>query len=385
MRKALLGVLVGTMMAVSGVQAAQAVVATQPESPMATFNGDVSDMLYVGDTIYVGGLFTEATDASGTVVRRRAAAISASTGRLLPWNPKASGAVNDIAALPDGSIALGGTFGTVSGMAHKNIAVVDGTTGRALESFTASADAKVRAVEVGPSGRLYVGGVFTHVDGQSRKGLAAFDRTGTGAWTLADWGPQANGSGPAVIALKAANGVLYVGGKFSNLDGRSGSGYLTSVDLQTGEVLPWNPPVSYLVNEIEADATTVYAAADGPGGHLRAQDASTGADVWDLTADGGFQAVTVMGDEVYFGGHFGNVCASTLTGTHGACQEGQVPRQKMGMVSKAGVLQDWAPVANSALGVHSMENNGVKLGVGGTFTRINGQLRPSFAQFSPTP
>ena len=47
-----------------------------------------------------------------------------------------------------------------------------------------------------------------------------------------------------------------------------------------------------------------YSAEGGPGGVLTAYDPSTGRSAWRKSANGDVQALTVMGAEVYAGGHF---------------------------------------------------------------------------------
>lgn len=64
-------------------------------------------------TVYLGGLF----NAVGSVSRDRLAAVSASNGALLPWNPLAAGGrVNALALSPDGaSMVVGGAFTSLNG------------------------------------------------------------------------------------------------------------------------------------------------------------------------------------------------------------------------------------------------------------------------------
>jgi len=364
--------------------AAAAQVSASPDPAMPTFNGDVSDILYVGNTVYVGGTFTTATPATGSpVARGHGAAFDATTGQLTAWNPKTAGAIYDLASTPAG-IAVGGTFAKASGQVHKNVAIVDPVTGAAAASFTGSVSSKVRALEYA-NDRLYVGGTFTSVDGQPRTGVAAYDYRASVSppWSLSTWGPRLTGT-TTVITIESAPGRIYLGGKFGGVNATPNSADLAAVDPGTGStVTSWDPSVNYTVNDVEAGPAGVYAAADGPGGHLRALAVSDGHDLWDLTADGGYQAVTVFGPDIYFGGHFDNVCATTATGTHGTCTGGvMATRHKLGAVDTSGTLQPWAPVGNSPLGVHALENDASgHLGAGGTFDHINNRARSGFAQF----
>jgi hypothetical protein len=322
-------------------------------------------VLYVGNTVYIGGAFSKARGLSGVAVtRHNAAAIDARTGRLLAWNPNTNGEVRALAAVP-GGIALGGGFGTVHRRPHANLAVVDRTAGSPT-SFSGSVNSRVRALATGPTGRLYVGGGFTEVNGRSRTGLAAFNGN-----RLSPWAPRATGG--AVLTLRVAGGRVYAGGTFRAVNRRSSAGFLAAVKPAGGRVIrAFNPVISIPVEGLAVNSTTVYAAANGPGGRLRAFRVSTGRGIWAVKADGGVAAVTVDGSDIYFGGHFDHV--------------GTAIRHKLALVNAAGMLQGWAPNADSQAGVLSLANNGRKVGAGGAFTSFTpgtgGTVRqPHFAQF----
>jgi hypothetical protein len=347
-----------------GASEAWAAVSDTPQKT-AWMNGTVRAVLYVGNTVYVGGAFTEATDSSGTVTRNNVAAINATTGQLLPWNPNTDGEVYSLAALGSGQIGLGGVFTTVGGLRHHHVAVVDPVTGVPWREFTGSASGKVRALTVGPNGWLYLGGAITAANGVPRSGLAAFDGN-----TLTDWAPNATGG--AVLTLASANGGIFVGGTFTSIDNTSGSGYLDELTpTSPGDVVTsWNPNTSIPVHDLAITSSAVYAAADGTGGHLLAYNTSSGASKWTVYTDGGVQAVTVIGSDIYFGGHFDYI--------------GQTHQHKLGLVNTLGQLQPWAPNANSYQGVFALDTNGTQLGAGGNFTKFNNGTinQPHFAQFN---
>jgi hypothetical protein len=339
--------------------AAAVVVGPTPEVT-ASVNGTVYSVVYAGNTVYLGGQFSTATDSSGTVTRNNAAAIDASTGQLLPWNPDANASVRAIAVVPAG-VALGGAFTTVNGQTHLRLAVVNSTTG-APTSFSGSTSSTVRSLASDYSGRLYVGGAFTKVSGQARSGLAAFNGN-----TLTTWAPKAAGT---VLSLHTANGWVFAGGTFTSVNTTAGSGYLAALDPSSGAVITsWNPPLSVPVLDIDTDPTTVYAAADGTGGQLDAYTLTDGTRRWTVSTDGGVQAVAVWGSDVYFGGHFDYV--------------GTVLRRKLGLVNTSGVLQAWNTRTNSAAGVFALATNGTRLAAGGAFTTFKGGTisQPHFAQF----
>lgn len=341
---------------------ASASVADSPR-PSASVNGTVLSVVESGSTIYLGGTFTSATDGSGTLTRNNAAAIDVSTGRLTAWNPNVTGEV-DAVAVSGGNVYLGGNFSAVGGRPRERLAEVDGGSGAVSAGFVHSATAPVRTLAVGGS-LLYVGGGFAQVDAQPRKYLAAFDLS-TGALS-SSWTPTASA---AVRRVRAAGGRVYVAGAFSALNGSTAHGYLGAVDPTTGATDgTFNATIRYLVFDVAVTSAGVYAAADGPGGHLRAFTLA-GANRWDLTADGAFQAVTVLNGEIYAGGHYDHICSTTRTGTNGTCLDGKITRHKLASATDSGTVTGWAPQANSTVGVRALDSNPVSGTVvaGGNFT-----------------
>ena len=359
--------------------AAQAAVTNVPNST-ASFNGVVRAVAYQDGVIYVGGDFTAAIRNGQSIPRNHVAAIDEVTGNVLPWNPNTNGDVHALAVTAS-AVYLGGSFGRVGGAAHTNIASVSpGGNGTVNAQFTARATSgRVIALTANGSS-VYAGGTFQGANGQSKSYLAAFDLQ-TGALRTG-FNAVPNG---AVRSLDAANGRVYVGGEFSTMNGLWRGRYFASVDPTTGAVsFGWTSPVGYRIMGIAATSSNVYAAGDGAGGHLVATNLD-GSRQWVVTADGGFQAVTVLGSTIYAGGHFGNVCSSSRTGDHGACLDGQSRRAKLAAFSLSGTLQSWAPQANSSLGVHSLDSDPATghIAVGGEFTKFNfGAIsQPYFAQF----
>jgi hypothetical protein len=347
---------------------AAAVVPATPRST-AAFNDVVRVVVHAGDTIYVGGLFTAATDSTGTYARNHVAAINASTGRLRAWSPNANGAVWSIAVAGD-DVYLGGDFSRVGNRPRRGLAKVTAGSGAVSGDFVHGVNRNVRAMTVA-DGSLYVGGRFSTVDGRPRDRLAAF-RLGTGRLRT-DWSPSASGT---VLTLDAGPaGRVYAGGSFGSVNGVSGTGFAAALHPDTGQVVrSFDPAISYAVHDVEITGDVVYAAADGPGGHLRAFR-SNGGDVFDLAADGGVQAVTALNGAIYFGGHFDNVCEAARAESTGSCQAGLVNRRKLGAVSPSGELLAWAPQANSSLGAVAIDAAAApeRIAVGGAFTRFAGR------------
>jgi hypothetical protein len=354
---------------------AQAVSESPAKTP--TFNGTVWATAYAGSTVYVGGDFTEAIVGGKKYPRSRLAAINASTGALLDWAPKADAQVRALAT-SGGAVYAAGLFTTINGVKRDSVARLDGAGAGALHStFKHTILGKPYALAAG-SGRLYLGGAITAVNGQTRTRLAAFDLD-TGALD-SSWKPTADDQ---VQALVAQSGRIYIGGKFHKINGASGTARLAAVSPSSGAVdAGFKAKATYIAYAIAVSGNRVYAAHGGQGGRAIAYDLS-GAAQWTLTMDGDPQAVAVLDDTVYVGGHFDNVCRSTRTGTNGVCLDGNIQRVKLVAASAGGAVLPWTANGNGVTGVHTLTaSKGLgKLAAGGAFTTINGVSQKRFAQF----
>lgn len=144
-------------------------------------DGAVWAMTTVGDTVIVGGDFTEAAsaDRKQTFDRWYLMAFDLTSGTITPFAPWIDGPVYALAPGPDGTVFAGGGFGQVNGTAARGLTRLDVRTGQIAGGFSASIDSgDVRGLAVAGDW-LYVGGRFTAIGGVSRVGLARVDpRTG---------------------------------------------------------------------------------------------------------------------------------------------------------------------------------------------------------------
>ncbi|MBA2532296.1 MAG: hypothetical protein H0V23_09360 [Nocardioidaceae bacterium] len=343
----------------------------------ATFNGDVRALGVFGNTVYVGGTFTRASDASGTVRRRHVAALDATTGQVLGWNPGADGVVDAI-AVTRSRVYLGGEFEHVAkGVARRHLAAIRrGPDARVVRGWRFDADRYVKALAVTRHG-LYVGGGFTTVGGVPRQRLAL---VGSRDRLAPRWKPGANDT---VLALAVTARRVYVGGLFGRLNGHRPARNLAALSPTTGRVVGnFDPAIRMPVNGLRVSDDVVYVAADGPGGHLQAYGPA-GRRLWTASTDGAVNDLAVMDGIVYFGGHFEHVCTTTAVTANGGCVDGQVNRGKLAAVGLKGRLRAWNPNANSLVGAFALRARAGRVFAGGGWTTLNGGTihQPHYATF----
>ncbi|MFY7998840.1 MAG: hypothetical protein ACOVSW_09605, partial [Candidatus Kapaibacteriota bacterium] len=224
-----------------------------PLTNFPTFNAPTYAIVVSGGVIYVGGDFTQATDApangGATVTRNRVAAISEATGALLAWNPNANNSVIAL-AVSGTTVYAGGGFTTIGGQARSNIAALDAATGLATAWNPNASGGGVVALAVSGT-TVYAGGLFTTIGGQARNRIAALD-AGTGLATA--WNPNANST---VFALAVSGTTVYTGGDFSAIGGQTRN-FIAALDAGTGLATAWNPNANNHAGCLALNGTTVY-------------------------------------------------------------------------------------------------------------------------------
>ena len=373
--------------------AAEAAVVTQ--TPLVGYqpNNTVRDMVVVGNTAYIGGTFTALTSANGntTVTRNHVAAIDMTTGAVLPWNPNVNGTVYTI--LPAGnSVYLGGSFTTVGGATHKNIAEVNNTNGAVVTAFanTTRPNKAVRAMVIA-GGNLYVGGAFT----SPRSYLMEVNAT-TNAY-IPTWAPVVDAEVRA-LATDTSQTRIVEGGfqqcpTGSGCDGRIGIGAVNTTD---GAFLPFayhGPPTfipppgfpyrPFQIIQMTQDGNTLFASGTGNGGTALSLNMEDGTLNWQAGFNGNVVGIGVTDGVVYAGGHYSAYCGP-VPGNNFFCagRPGSAARSKLSAFDEAsGALEPWAPTVNSALGIEAVGADLGRVAVGGEFTRISGVAVNHFARF----
>jgi len=318
----------------------------------ASFNGPVRAVAYRNGVVYVGGSFTEAVQDGVSHPRQNLAAVSVATGALLPWRPKADGAVLSLKVTRTWTY-VGGAFTHLGSGKHLRLGRVrTGGAGKVDGHFRPALNRPVRSVTIAGK-TLYAGGSFTKANRRARGHLAAFD-AGNGK-LRAGFHPRANG---AVNSLVVAHKMLYAAGRFRKMNGSTRGGHVVPVSLSKGRIQKgYHSSVPYQVVNVAVTSNRIYVAVDGPGGDLRALTLK-GAQRWMVVTDGAVQAVTVMGTTVYAGGHFDHVCTDGRVAPAGSCLGPFTPRWKFLAASTAnGSLRSWDPQANSQVGTMALVSN----------------------------
>ncbi len=282
----------------------------------SSFNGTagaafpVNTMVAAGGKVLVGGDF----QSLGGVPRQHAAALSLTTGSALPWAPTFDGSVFSL-AYGTNRIYVGGNFTNAYNTNFVNgLAALDPVSGNVLPfSFlgtNGSSPISVNALAVG-SGSLYVGGAFTVVGNQSRKSLASVDLN-SGA-VISTFNANLAGGFAGVNSLLLRGTNLYVAGDFSTVSSLA-IPRLAAVSSSDGSPQSWTPAPNQAVTAMAASSDTLYvggAFATISGGiTLRGFAAFSLADNSLLPIDAtlpAFSTVSALGADstvVYVGGAF---------------------------------------------------------------------------------
>lgn len=267
----------------------------------------VYDIAQIGNTVYVAGVFSGIRPTrTGTVTaRNNLAAFDAVTGApRTGFAPNLNGAAYTLQPSADGSrLYVGGAFTQVNGVNRGRLATLNPTTGAIVTGFTPNlGGGSVRSLVL-RDGILYAGGNFASASAQARPQLAAFDTTANGQ-PLAGWTPAATGGSVLTLELAPDGGRLYVGGRFTAVNGFPASANLVALTRTTGAVDPTftAQPGREVFDVLADDGGLVWTALGGALGRADVYRAD-GSLLTRHETEGDVESVERVGGLVYLGGH----------------------------------------------------------------------------------
>jgi len=236
-------------------------------------DGVVYTLLRDGGELYVGGSFTQI----GGEAINGLARVSVSDGTVsVGWTPAPDGVVRAL-AISGATLYAGGTFRTIDGATRHRVAALDTTattTGSFVRAWDPDADGEVRTMLLDGT-TLYVGGYFTAIDGRTRHHIAALDTAATVAGTIATaWDPDADA---AVQTLARSGTILYVGGDFTAIEGKTLNrlGALDTAAPNGSIAFDWNPNPDNLLIPVTVSALGLSGSTLYVGGNFTQIDGKT--------------------------------------------------------------------------------------------------------------
>lgn len=189
-------------------------------NPNVELAGLVSSLLFVGDAVFIGGLYTS-LNGNNTIQYYRAVDTVSGTAISLPSTTNYPQSDVSVQTIYEGKIYLGGIFTTILGLgAFTNFAIFDLETNSYLSPNPIYANGYVNAITPAPDGRFLVGGSFTGLNGSTTKpNASAFQ---TGSYNVLDWAPNPDST---VYTSLYHNGKWYVGGEFKDAFNKAYGGF----------------------------------------------------------------------------------------------------------------------------------------------------------------
>lgn len=214
-------------------------------------NGEIWDIEVVPqlNRVFIAGSFSSIANTvspTTTINQSGLASYNLTTGLIdTSFRPTFNGSVTAVEASPDGTkLFVGGSFNTVGGVTKQKVASLNLTTGAPLSTFGFAnvTNNQVQSLAA-TNNTVYVGGRYTRVNGVLRTGLAAVDAT-TGVVDQTfdnslSGGIGVNGQlGVPQLKLTHDSSKLLVIHTGRQIDGRDRLG-MGLIDTSTKELLPW--------------------------------------------------------------------------------------------------------------------------------------------------
>lgn len=267
-------------------------------------NREVSALMVHKNVLYIGGGFSN-TNILNEDIRNYVAAFDLDNNRALTdWAPKINSQVRSLAEMND-HIVLGGNFSEVNDQERRRLAMVD-TTGN-LTDFNVTVDGSVRAL-ANHNGWLYIGGGFT----SPQRGIMRVDADG-----LVDENWPEHFPSNSVDTLLVTDNAIYAGGSFievgpypiSNLASYSHGGEL---ETRIGYGVDQGVYDLELVDGRVVIASRAYIRVEGQHRGLAVLDWHGRWLDFPVTLDGSVQSLNIHQGNLYVGGSFTEVMAPNL-------------------------------------------------------------------------
>lgn len=275
------------------------------------YGHSIRDFKIIDTTLYAAGGYFQ---VNGVTQNTSVLSFSLRSGALLPWASPGLGTANTIEG-NNQYIFIGGDLaepGNVND--RKNLFAINRQTG-ALSSWSPNPNLGVLSLHLS-EGKLYAGGNFTNISGAARNYLASFD---TATSLLNDWNPNPDW---IVTSIESSYGTIWVGGYFGNIGGVSAY-HFAGLNSSSGAVL--HKPLPAYAGAAAVNAIAVEGCHVIVGSNFRKSNLSNCNDlfVYDMynkeflsdsifcqdinDLSGNVKALSIIGDEVYFGGTFSKV------------------------------------------------------------------------------
>nr|WP_207763545.1 hypothetical protein [Leptospira meyeri] len=339
-------------------------------------NKSIYALLLAGDSLYVGGYYTD--DNSGYLVR-----VNRYTGALdNSFTPNPDLLVSDFETDGD-SLYVCGEFTNIGGYAKRALAKFSLATGLIVSSFSTTINGGTcldlyYGTDANGSPNIYAVGDLTT---PTFSRAISFFPDGT----LTSWNPNPNAK---VNSIQQYYNTIYLGGDFTTINGGTSAPNLVSVNNSTGIAISTNYGISLPVATLQIIENTLYLTGDftqvksiprNYAAALSLPDESVTA--FDPSYDG---SISNPGSGIVSAGN-GVVLFTSSRSTVNV-----VPRNNFAVLDEyTGAAIAGTPDFDFT--IKSLQRVGNRLFVGGSFTLIGGQSRNRFAildlpsyQVSPT-
>lgn len=161
--------------------------------------------------VSIGGSFGSVNG----VARNRAARLGPDGGLDPGFDPNASETVFSIAVQPDGKTLLGGNFTGLSGASRRRIGRMN-ADGTLDTGFDPNADGTVWSIAMQADDKILIGGIFNYVGGVGRRHLARLNADGT---LDPDFNPGTSAGDSVNSIVVQPDGKIVLGGDFNSAGG----------------------------------------------------------------------------------------------------------------------------------------------------------------------